>query len=209
MMDDVRDVKRDVQDSERPEENAMDEVNVQVAERLRRLRAAAGLCLQQLAQRSGVSRAMLSQIETLKANPTIAVVWRIAAGLGVPFAELLGSGAGSAPPVRLARAAEARYIFSADRRFRSRPLLANVPGHRVELYQLRLETGGVEDAPPHPPGSFEQLLVSGGRLALSFAGEEYALGPGDALLFPADRPHRYATLGRRAFEGLSLILYGG
>jgi len=184
----------------------MDEINVQVAERLRRLRAAANLSLQDLAGRSGVSRAMLSQIETLKANPTIAMVWKIAHGLGVPFAELLGTG--SAPPVRLARAADARYLFSANRRFRSRPLLANVPGHRVELYDLRLEPGAVEEADPHPPGSFEQLIVTTGRLRLDFGGETYDLGPGDALLFPADRPHRYETLGRRAFAGLSLILYG-
>ena len=184
----------------------MDEINVQVAERLRRLRAAANLSLQDLAGRSGVSRAMLSQIETLKANPTIAVLWKISHGLGVPFAELLGTNA--APAVRLARTADARYLFSANRRFRSRPLLANVPGHRVELYELRLEARGVEDADPHPPGSFEQLIVTAGRLRLDFGGEAYDLGPGDALLFPADRPHRYETLGRRAFGGLSLILYG-
>jgi quercetin dioxygenase-like cupin family protein len=110
--------------------------------------------------------------------------------------------------VRLARAADARYLFSANRRFRSRPLLANVPGHRVELYDLRLEPGAVEEADPHPPGSFEQLIVTTGRLRLDFGGETYDLGPGDALLFPADRPHRYETLGRRAFAGLSLILYG-
>jgi XRE family transcriptional regulator, regulator of sulfur utilization len=186
----------------------MDEINVQVAERLRRLRAAAGLSLQGLAERAGVSRAMLSQIETLKANPTIAVVWKIAAGLGVPFAELLGAEAGAAPPVRLARAADARHLYSADRRFRSRPLLANVPGPRVELYELRLERAGVERAPAHPPGSFEQLIVTAGRLRLGAAGESWELGPGDALLFPADVPHRYATAGRRAFVGLSLILYG-
>jgi transcriptional regulator with XRE-family HTH domain len=185
----------------------MDEINVQVAGRLRRLRAAAGLSLQDLARRSGVSRAMLSQIETLKTNPTIAVLWRIADGLGVPFAELLDTPV--APTVRLERAADARYLFSRDRKLRSRPMLANVPGHPVELYELRLEPGGVEEAAAHPSGSFEQLLVTAGRLRLAFGSESCDLGPGDALLFPADRPHRYETLGRRAFVGLSLILYGG
>ena len=184
----------------------MDEINVHVAERLRRLRAAGGLSLQDLARRSGVSRAMLSQIETLKTNPTIAVLWKIADGLGVTFAELLGTPA--APPVRLERAADAHYLFSGDRKLRSRPMLANVPGHAVELYELRLEPAGVEEAAAHPPGSFEQILVNAGRLRLGFGSESYDLGPGDALLFPADRPHRYETVGRRAFVGLSLILYG-
>ncbi|MBI5502452.1 MAG: helix-turn-helix transcriptional regulator [Deltaproteobacteria bacterium] len=184
----------------------MDEINVQVAERLRRLRGSGGLSLQDLAQRSGVSRAMLSQIETLKTNPTIAVLWKIAAGLGVPFAELLGGAA--APPVRLERAADARYLFSGDRRLRSRPLLAGVPGHSVELYELRLEPGGVEEAAAHPAGSFEQIIVTAGRLRLGVGAESWVLGAGDALLFPADHPHRYETVGRRAFVGLSLILYG-
>ena len=149
---------------------------------------------------------MLAQIETLQTNPTIAVLWRVADGLGVPFAELLGAPA--APSVRLERAAAAHYLFSADRRLRSRPMLANVPGHAVELYELRLEPGGVEEAAAHPPGSFEQILVHAGRLRLGFGAESYDLGPGDAIFFPADRPHRYQTLGRRPWVGLSLILYG-
>ncbi len=135
----------------------MDEINVQVAERLRRLRSTSGLSMEELAARAGVSRAMLSQIETLKTNPTIAILWRIAQGLGVPFSELLG--ADGSRPIRVARASEARILFSADESFRSRPLLSNVPGHRVELYELRLKPKATEDAEPHPPGSIEQIYV--------------------------------------------------
>ncbi|MCC6524412.1 MAG: helix-turn-helix transcriptional regulator [Polyangiaceae bacterium] len=186
----------------------MDDINTQVAERLRRLRRSANLSLEELAQRSGVSRGMLSQIETLKTNPTIAVVWKIARGLGVSFAELVGEET-EPEPVRLSRAADADYLYSADRAFRSRPLLANVPGHKVELYALRLEAGGAEDADAHPPGSFEEVFVTSGRLALSLGAERHELAPGDGLFFRADRPHRYEALGRRAFEGLSLILYAG
>ena len=130
----------------------------------------------------------------------------MAHGLGVSFAELVG---GEAKPeaVRLSRAADADYLYSADRAFRSRPLLANVPGHKVELYELRLEAGAVEDADAHPPGSFEQVIVTTGKLGVTLGTERHELGPGDALFFRADRPHRYETLGRRAFGGLSLILY--
>jgi transcriptional regulator with XRE-family HTH domain len=183
----------------------LDAINTQVAERLRSLRRAAGLSLEELAGRSGVSRAMLSQIETLKTNPTIAVLWKIAGGLEVSFAELLGDQ--PAEPVALSRVGDARYLWSRDRSFRSRPLLSHVPGHRVELYELGLEPGGVEQAAAHPAGSFEHLFVTAGRLSLAVGGEEHALGPRDALLFRADRPHRYACAGKRPFAGLSLILY--
>ncbi len=184
----------------------MDEINQQVAERLRALRKNARLSLEELSSRSGVSRAMLSQIETLKANPTIAVLWKVAAGLGVPFSELLGEQ--SAPPVRLSRLAEARFLFSADHRYQSRPLLANVPGHKVELYELQLEPDALERAEPHPPNTFEQLFVTSGRIALDVGSQSWELGPRDALLFRADVVHVYRTLGNRAFRGLSLILYG-
>lgn len=184
----------------------MDEINSRVAERLRALRKEAGMSLEELAGRSGVSRAMLSQIETLKTNPTIAVLWKIASGLGVSFSDLLGADA--VPSVRISRVSEARYLYSADKNFRSRPLLSNVPGHRVEIYELSLEPGAVEAADPHPAGSFEQLIVTSGSLALTVGVEKYELAAHDALLFRADCPHRYECVGRKPFVGLSVILYG-
>lgn len=184
----------------------MDEINQQVADRLRALRKQAGLSLEELSARSGVSRAMLSQIETLKANPTIAVLWKVAAGLGVSFADLLG--AQPAPSVRLSRLSEARFLYSSDRLFQSRPLLANVPGHKVELYELVLEPGAVEEAEPHPPGTYEQLIVSAGRVSLEAGGEAHELGARDAILFRADLAHTYRAQGTKPARALSLILYG-
>lgn len=185
----------------------MDEINQQVAERLRALRKSSGLSLEELANRSGVSRAMLSQIETLKANPTIAVLWKIAAGLGVPFSDLLGGQ--PAPSVRVSRLADARFLYSADHRYQSRPLLANVPGHSIELYELQLEPDAIERAEAHPPNTFEQLIVTSGRIALQVGSESWELGPRDAILFRADVPHVYRAVGAKPFRGLSLILYGG
>ena len=184
----------------------MDEINRQVSERLKRLRQARRLTLEALAERSGVSRAMLSQIETNKANPTIAMLWRVSKGLGVPFSELLGEE--SPARVRLSRKQDARTLRSADGTFRSRPLLGRLPGHDVELYLLQFDAGAREDSEPHPPGAMEQVYVVSGRLGLAVEREQWELGPGDALLFPADRPHEYTALGKKTCEVLSLILYG-
>src|SRR5216117_324575 len=65
-----------------------------VAESLRHHRKIQQLSLDDLAQRSGVSRAALSQIEGARTNPTLAVLWKIAVGLGMPFQQLLGTQAG-------------------------------------------------------------------------------------------------------------------
>ncbi|MBP6832895.1 MAG: helix-turn-helix transcriptional regulator, partial [Deltaproteobacteria bacterium] len=81
-------------DAEAPEVEGDDigaaELTRRVADNLRVLRKQRDLSLDELAARSGVSRATLSQVETCKTNPTIAILWKIAAGLGVPFASLLG-----------------------------------------------------------------------------------------------------------------------
>src|SRR5499427_8280844 len=68
------------------------ELTARVAENLREQRRRRDMSLDQLAQRTGVSRAGLSQIETRKTNPSIGVLWKIASGLGIPFAELIGEG---------------------------------------------------------------------------------------------------------------------
>jgi transcriptional regulator with XRE-family HTH domain len=183
----------------------LEKINVQVAQKLKELRKSLGLSLDEVATRSGVSRAMLSQIETLKTNPTIAVLWKIANGLQVSFADLLQLEA--APDVRLSRAKQARYLFSEDGAFKSRPLLSNVPGHQVELYELHLQPESQQEADAHPAGTYEQLIVQSGKIELELESATYSLGPADALFFPADRPHRYCCVGRRSFIGLSLILY--
>jgi transcriptional regulator with XRE-family HTH domain len=184
----------------------VDEINRRVAASLRRLRREKGLTLEELAQRSGVSRAMLSQIESTKVNPTIAVVWKISAGLGVPFADLLGPA--EAAPVEVLRVAEARYLWSQDKTFRSRPLVTNVPGHKVELYEIWLAPRAGHPAEPHPRGSREFLSVLEGKLRLEVGGEPFALVAGDGVVFLADQPHHYQNTAAQPFLGHSLILYG-
>ncbi|HEY8375801.1 MAG TPA: helix-turn-helix transcriptional regulator, partial [Nannocystis sp.] len=67
------------------------ELTRRLADNIRSLRKARGYSLDDMARRSGVSRASLSQVETAKTNPTIAILWKIAAGLEVPFSALLGA----------------------------------------------------------------------------------------------------------------------
>src|ERR1700689_997286 len=62
-----------------------------VGRNLRRLRIRQGHSLERLAKHSGVSRAMLGQIETGKSTPTIGLLWKVATALDVPFANLLAA----------------------------------------------------------------------------------------------------------------------
>src|SRR5215207_2467660 len=61
-----------------------------LGERVRELRRERGLTLEALAERSGVSRAMISKVERGEKNPTLVVAAKVAEGLGVSLSQLVG-----------------------------------------------------------------------------------------------------------------------
>lgn len=160
---------------------------------LRRLRTRRGLSLERLAERSGVSRAMLSQIELGQSTPTINVLWRISTALELPFAALIAEE--QQAPVAVLRAASSKLLTSHDGRFTSRALFPFGGPRRVEFYELRVAAGAVENAEPHAPGTMEHLVVAAGALELTVDGEVIRLGTGDAVVFHAQVPHAYGNPG--------------
>jgi transcriptional regulator with XRE-family HTH domain len=161
---------------------------------LRRLRTRRGLSLERLAQISGVSRAMLGQIELGQSAPTINVLWKIARALEVTFSALISARAQSGALVL--RASESKVLTSKDRSFSSRALFPFDKPRRVEFYELRLAAGSLEEADAHPPGTSENLVVTAGTIEIDVAGDTHRLEAGDSILFEADTPHAYRNPGR-------------
>jgi transcriptional regulator with XRE-family HTH domain len=161
---------------------------------LRRLRTRRGLSLERLAQISGVSRAMLGQIELGQSAPTINVLWKIARALEVTFSALISARTQSGALVL--RSADAKILTSTDRTFTSRALFPFDEPRRVEFYELRLAAGSVEEADAHPPGTSENLVVTAGSLEIDVAGDTHRLETGDSILFEADTPHAYRNPGK-------------
>lgn len=164
-----------------------------VGANLRRLRTKRGLSLERLSQASGVSRAMLGQIELGRSTPTINVVWKIARALSVPFSALITDSGVQRPAVL--RAEKMRILTSYDGAFISRALFPFDEPREVEFYELRLAAASVEKADPHPPGTKENLVVVEGELEMIVGPDRHQLGMGDALLFDADVPHEYWNRG--------------
>ncbi len=156
---------------------------------LRRLRMKRGLSLEKLSRISGVSRAMLGQVELGQSAPTINVLWKISVALSVPFSALISSRQSSG--VTVLRADQAKKLTSHDGAFSSRALFPFDEPRRVEFYELRLTGRGVERAEPHAPGTVENLVVSQGSVEIELGGTSHHLGPGDAMVFEADAPHTY------------------
>lgn len=177
----------------------------QVAKALREFRKARHYSLDDLAAKSGVSRAALSQIEGARTNPTLAVLWKIAVGLDVPFQELLGGGTRSESKVR--RAGDAPILKSADGKVLSRLLSVHGGQHRGEIYELTLKPRAILRSDAHAPGTEETVLVSQGLLRVTVGDEQHDLGVGDSIHFHADLPHSYQNVTGDEALCLDFITY--
>jgi XRE family transcriptional regulator, regulator of sulfur utilization len=166
-----------------------------VGPRIRLLREGMGLSLRDLADRSGVSAPMLSQVERGDTSPTLAVAGRIAGGLELSLSQLLRLDEGDG--VAVVRG-HSRQRGGADGH-RYEIVTPPLPGQRAEVSCHTLDagaaTGGAEDPPMHEPGSRETAVVTHGRVRLMCAGAEYDLDDGDSVTFDADLPHHFENPG--------------
>jgi XRE family transcriptional regulator, regulator of sulfur utilization len=164
-----------------------------IGARVKALRESAGLSLRDLAERSGVSAPMLSQVERGETSPTLTVAVRIASGLDLRLSQLLRLDEGGA--VTIVRAAERQRGGNKRRGHSFEVLTSSQPGQRAELSRHTLAPGGAtgaEDDPPmHEPGSRETALLEAGSLVLVCDGRRYQLAEGDCVTFDADLPHHF------------------
>jgi transcriptional regulator with XRE-family HTH domain len=180
------------------------ELTARVAENLREQRRRRDMSLDQLAQRTGVSRAGLSQIETRKTNPSIGVLWKIASGLGIPFAELIGEGQ---PALSVLRRSDGQVLRSTDRKFESRPLMPGSGNNQVEVYELRMVARSRHESEPHGPGTRELIVVLSGALKMTVGEQSEELAAGDSMLFDANSSHVYENPGGAEARYHNIIIY--
>ncbi len=176
-----------------------------VAESLRKFRQDRQLSLDDLANRSGVSRAALSQIEGRRTNPTLSVLWKIAVGLEIPFIDLLGDSGDAA--IRVLRSGDASPLRSADGRTESRMLSPGGANTGTEVFDLRFLPRAVHKSEPHARGTTETLIVLTGNLRLSVDGATQEVAAGDSVFFRADVEHTYENPTGREARCINVIHY--
>ncbi len=178
--------------------------------RIRLLREAMDLSLRDLAERSGVSAPMLSQVERGETSPTLQVAARIASGLELRLSQLLRLDEDGA--VSVVRAADRRQGPRAKKGHSYEILTPPLPGQRAELSRHTLapgaRTGGPGDPPMHEPGSRETALVQSGPVTLHCDGRDYELSTGDTVTFDADLNHFFQNLGTQDAVLLAIVSAG-
>jgi transcriptional regulator with XRE-family HTH domain len=167
-----------------------------------------GLSLRDLAERSGVSAPMLSQVERGETSPTLAVARRIATGLDLSLSQLLRLDEDG--HVVIVRRGQGRKRRRGGHRVEE--LTPALPGQRADVSLHRLAPGaatrGVDDPPIHEPGSRETAVVLQGTATLAVDGERHELRTGDSVTFDADLAHRFENDGDEPAELLAVVAAG-
>lgn len=181
---------------------------VAIGPRVKALREGMGLSLRELAERSDVGAATLSQVERGESSPTLAVAARIADGLELSLSQLL----------RLDEGGHVVVVRNGSGRRSRRPgheveeLTPPLPGQRADVSRHRIEsgaaTGGAGDPPVHEPGSRETVIVLAGSVELAVDGEVHGLEVGDSATFDADLSHHLRNPGDDDAELLAVIAAG-
>lgn len=179
---------------------------VETPELLRSIRRERGWSLDQTAARTGVSKAMLGQIERGESMPTVATLWKIATGLGVPMTALLEADRRDGDVLLLRDANELRVRPSQEGMQRAL-LFPYEARFGFELYELTFAPGFESISEPHEIGVVEHVTVLHGEVELLVEGEWRQLRKGQSLRFPADRRHGYRNPTGEEAVVMDLIHY--
>jgi transcriptional regulator with XRE-family HTH domain len=180
---------------------APSDLSLRIADRVRELRATRGLSLDALADKSGVSRSMISLIERGETSPTAVVLDRLANGLGVMLATFFDAppraAAEPSPIVRRADQPEWRDPDSGYMRRNVSPVGIDQPMQIVEVHfpagaRVAFETGR-RDARAH-----QQVWILDGTIEITYGTERYRLREGDCLAIQLDRPMMFHNPTRKA-----------
>jgi len=164
-------------------------VTAAVARQVRELRAARGWSFEELAGRSGVSKAMLVQIENTRTNPSIGTLCRVADAFGVNIARLLEPD--EERPVKITTAAEAPVLWQGEHGGTAHLLSGLGEPDLVELWDWRLEPGEAHRSADHSRGTREVVHVLTGTVVVLVDGQDHTVQAGETIEFHADREHGY------------------
>lgn len=168
-----------------------------LAATLKNERQQRGWSLSRLAEETGVSKAMLGQIERNESSPTVATLWKIATGLNVPFSTFIAAPDAAAPqaydPDQQAMVITPLFPWDAQLRF--------------DHFSIKLAPGAQSESTPHEAGVIEHVVVISGVLDMCIDGQWQRIAADSGVRFAGDKPHAYRNSTGETVQFHSLIHY--
>ena len=181
-----------------------EDLDTAVGARIRSLRIDRALTLDELAQASGVSRAMISRIERAEASPTASLLARLCAALGLSLSAFFAEEGQPASP--LSRRGNQPVWRDPETGYVRRAVSPPGTGSAVDIVEVDFPAGARVSFPPHAAsrGMMQHIWIFDGEMEMTTVDAVYRLVPGDCLFMPVgeghvfhnptDRPARYCVV---------------
>lgn len=175
-------------------------MTLHIGKRLKEIRMERKLSQRELAKRTGVANASISQIESDRINPTVGALKRILDGIPISLADFFDEG----------KRAEEQIFFSADelveigdRGVSFRQVGASLKNKSLQLLHEKYQPGSSTGKVALTHEGEECGLVLKGHMQLEVGGQKKILGPGDAYYFDSSKPHKFKNTGKEVCEIVS------
>jgi len=172
------------------------EFNDRISKTLKSLRSKRNWSLDKAAENTGVSKAMLGQIERGESSPTIATLWKIASGFQTSFSSFIED----LPPhlqEPIHRRGVTQHLHPSDEKIRVMPLFPFDEQLNFELFVIELLPSCEHLSPPHATGVIEHVVVIQGKIEVFVNNIWHPLNKGEGFRFNANQPHGYRNRGKR------------
>ncbi|ELN2121645.1 TPA: helix-turn-helix domain-containing protein [Enterobacter kobei] len=169
------------------------QVSLAVANRIRNWRKDKKLSLDELSRRASVSKGMLVEIEKGAANPSIAILCKLAAALGVSVADIVN--VSSEPVVHVIEKQAIPVLWQGAKGGSARLLAGTAGPDMIELWQWEMQPGEHFSSPGHPAGTCELLHVNEGVLSLTVGETVTQVEAGASAVAKTEAAHGYGNEG--------------
>ncbi|WP_257062482.1 helix-turn-helix domain-containing protein [Priestia megaterium] len=170
-----------------------EEMMKKVGNELRKMRTQREFTLDELADRTGVSKLTLGKIERGETNPTLGVMWKITTGLNIPLTKLVSV----QPSVAVSKCGEGFSLKGPDEAWKVEFIFQNQIDSTIEMYRAFLSPLATYCPEPHHKGLIEVATVMEGRIEMKIEEELYQLKQFDSIKFEGSHVHSYKNLEER------------
>lgn len=171
----------------------LDTITKKISTTLKYLRNNRGWSLDTTSKNTGVSKAMLGQIERGESSPTIATLWKIASGFNTSFSSFIEDI--SPDNTHIIHSKQSlKQLHQEDNKIKIMPLFAYNKELNCEIFIIELQPGCEHLSPPHQNGVIEHVIVANGKIEVLVNNKWINLTQNEGLRFPADKPHGYRNM---------------
>ncbi|MDG1752946.1 MAG: XRE family transcriptional regulator [Thalassotalea sp.] len=171
------------------------EISINLGHSIKLIRNERGLSLSQLSKDTGISKAMLSQIERFESSPTVELLWKLSQGLNIEYTALLNS--------RNSNLIE-NSINNDGAVFT--PIYISKKANKTEVFHIFLAPFNMQKRAAHNNVSEESITVLEGQLEVFYDGKWHLLKTGEQTTFDANQKHGYQTTSTSA-KFINILVY--